>query len=41
MIPGGIMKYLQHKDLSINKPLKDELKKRYTKYCFCNDQKEV
>ena len=33
MIPGGLTKYLQDLDVIINKPLKDELKKRYTK-CY-------
>ena len=37
MIPGGLMRYLQPLDISINKKFKDELKKRYTKYCI--DQK--
>ena len=31
MIPGGLTKYLLPLYVSINKPLKDELKKRYTK----------
>ena len=39
MIPGGITRHLQPLDESINKPLKDELKKRYTKYC--TDQKDI
>ena len=34
MIIGGLTRYLQPLDLSINKPFKDELKKRYTKYCI-------
>ena len=39
MIPGGLTKYLLPLYVSINKPLKDELKKRYTKYCI--DQKDT
>ena len=31
MIPGGLARYFQTFDASINKPFKDELKK-YTKY---------
>ena len=34
MIPGGLTRYLQHLDVSINKPFKHELKKRYTKQCI-------
>ena len=34
MIPGGLARYLQPLDVSINKPFKDELKKKYTKYCM-------
>ena len=34
MIIGGLVKYLQPLDVSINNPFKDELKKRYTKYCI-------
>ena len=34
MIPGGLARYLQSLNVSINKPFKDELKKRYTKYCI-------
>ena len=34
MISGRLTKYLQPQDVSINKPFKDELKKRYTKYCI-------
>ena len=34
MIPGGLPRYLQSLDVSINKPFKDELKKRYKKYCI-------
>ena len=34
MIPGGLTRYLQLLDVSIKKPFKDELKKRYTKYCM-------
>ena len=29
MIPGGLSRYLHPLDASINKPFKDELKKRY------------
>ena len=32
MISGGLTRYFQLLDVSINKPFKDELKKRYTKY---------
>ena len=39
MIPGGITRHIQSLDESINKPLKEELKKRYTKYC--TDQKDI
>ena len=39
MIPDGLKKYLQPLDVFINKPFKDELKKRYSKYCI--DQKET
>ena len=38
MIPQGPTRYLQPKDVYINKPSKDESKKRYTKYCI--DQKD-
>ena len=34
MIPGELTRYLQPLDVSINKPFKDELKKRYIKYCI-------
>ena len=37
MIHGGLKRYLQPLYVSINKPFKYELKKRYTKYC--TDQK--
>ena len=39
MIPGGLTRYLQPQNVSINKSSKDELKKRYTKYCI--DQKDT
>ena len=39
MIPGGHTRYLLSLDVFINKPFKDELKKRYTKYCI--DQKDT
>ena len=39
LIPGGLTRYLKPLDASINKPFKDELKKRYTKYCI--DQKDT
>ena len=32
MIPDGLKIYLQPLDVLINKPIKNELKKRYTKY---------
>ena len=34
MIPDGLKIYLQPLDAFINKPIKNELKKRYTKYCL-------
>ena len=34
MIPGGLTRYPQPLNLSINKPFKDKLKKRLTKYCM-------
>ena len=34
MISCGLTRYLQPLDVSINKPFKDELKKRYIKYCI-------
>ena len=39
IIPSGITRHLQPLDESINKSLKEELKKRYTKYC--TDQKDT
>ena len=33
LIHGWLARYLQSLDVCINKPLKDELKKRCTKYC--------
>ena len=39
MICGRLSRYFQPLDGSINKPFKDELKKRYTKYCI--DQKNT
>ena len=37
--PGGLKNYLQSFDIFITKLFKDELKKRYTKYCI--DQKDT
>ena len=37
MIHSEITRYLQPLDAFINKPFKDKLKKRFTKYCI--DQK--
>ena len=37
-ISDEFARYLQPLDISINKPLKDESKKRYTRYCL--DQKD-
>ena len=39
MISGGLTRYLQSLEVSINKLFKDELKKRYTKYCM--DQQDI
>ena len=39
LIPGGLTRYVQPLDASINKPFKDELKKKYTKYFI--DQKDT
>ena len=39
MIPGTLTRYLQPLYVSINKPFKDESKKRYIKYCI--DQKDT
>ena len=38
MIPGKLKRYLQPLDASIKFPFKNELKKRYFKYCI--DQKD-
>ena len=32
MIPGGLTRYLQPLEVSINKPFKDKLRKKYTDY---------
>ena len=34
MISGELTRYLQHLDVSFSKLFKNELKKRYTKYCI-------
>ena len=34
MIPGGLKRFFQPIAATINKPFKDELKKRYAKYCI-------
>ena len=34
MISGELTRYLQPLEVPINKPFKDELKMRYTKYCI-------
>ena len=39
MIPDRLSKYFLPLDVSINKQFKDELKKRYKKYCI--DQKDT
>ena len=34
MIPGGLTRYLQPLDISINKPFKEEMIRNYNEYCI-------
>ena len=34
MISGGLTRYLQPLDVSINKPFKEEISRKYNEYCI-------
>ena len=36
MIPGGLTRYLQPLYVSINKPFKEEIRRKYNEYCIEN-----
>ena len=41
MIPGGFTRYLQPLDVSIIKPFKKEIRRKYNEYCIKNTNLKV
>ena len=41
IIPGGLTRYLQPRDVLINKPFKEEIRRKYNEYCIENTNLKV